>query len=79
LPNQLFFNSMTNETADKLRATINTVQDMRNNLVTFYNVGQYKHGMEFSETKNLGKAIKQMDISLRKMGKRLLTERINLT
>ena len=68
---------MTNESADKLRDTINKVQDMRNELVTFYNVGQYKHGMEFNETKNLGKAIKQMDISLRKMGKRLLIERLD--
>jgi len=50
---------------------------MRNSLTDFYNVGQYLNGMTFEETKNLGKAIKQMDISLRKMGKRLLIERLD--
>ena len=68
---------MTNESADKLRDTINKVQDMRNELVTFYNVGQYMHGMTHDETRNLHKAITQMDISLRKMGKRLLIERLD--
>ena len=50
---------------------------MRNSLTDFYNVGQYMHGMTHDETKNLSRAIKQMDISLRKMGKRLLIERLD--
>jgi len=69
---------MTSESADKLRTTINKIQDMRNDLTQIYNTcddGVMLH----LEARSLLRAIEQMDISLRKMGKRLLTERINLT